>query len=40
MRIDTASDPNPTAAEDRNVPRVLAAAPNRYEPGGAIPNER
>ncbi len=40
MRIDTASDENPTAAEDRNVPRVLATVPNRYEPGDAIANER
>lgn len=38
--MDTESDPNPAAADDRNVPRVLATAPNRYEPGGAIPTER
>jgi hypothetical protein len=40
MRIHTPSDENPTAAEDRNVPRILATAPNLYGPGGAIANER
>jgi hypothetical protein len=39
-RIETPSEVNPIAAEDTNVPRALATAPNRYEPGGAIANER
>lgn len=29
MRIETPSEENPTAADDRNVPRILATAPNR-----------
>jgi hypothetical protein len=32
MRIHTPADADPTAAEERNVPRFLATAPNRYDP--------
>ena len=38
--IHTLSDAKATAADDRNVPRILADAPKRYAPGGAMANDR
>ena len=40
IRIDTLALVPATVAVDRNVPRALATALNRYAPGGTIPNDR
>jgi hypothetical protein len=40
MRTQTASDPTAVVAVDRNCPRALATAPNRYEPGATPAFER